>query len=433
MSQKTSCNQLGRRQEGMATLLIALIIMISVTLVVIFTAQTAVLEQRMSGNEVRMKQTNVAAQAGLERAMAYMQQNSVPTVLSEDQGFATGEYRVAFLDAEISGDALGTIDDVCPADPNNFPAQSTINQFRKTWDGTSEPEEGDTLQEAVVFACGWSDDRSGRKALMVGMQAGPAVANPPDNPLLARGGIDVAGNVGVYNAYTNLTIRSGREAEISGNAGTTYMRDPSQPPPTLDEDVPAPGPNNMDSRYLEMSAKDQIGLDVVDFDPGLNQGSGDDFFKNFMGYTKEEYRENVAAHRLNQGDLDQTDGDGNSISYDKWGQTIWVDGQGEEVTIRGQVGNRDNPVVLVVDGDLRLAGFFEEFHGVLYVAGNLTGSGNPEFYGATIIEGDAEITDDPTATVSGRPNFVFDPVAAGGGASAGAKGMMSGTWRDWSN
>lgn len=431
-----TCNHLGRRQRGLATLLIALIIMVSVTLVVIFTAQTAVLEQRMSGNEVRTKQANLAAQAGLEHAMAYMQQSNVPADLSDDGDDDNFTYRATFLQVQdaagnkVSGMDLGGIDNVCPENPANFPS-GAIDALRKQWTGDGEPGPDDSLKNAVVLACGWSDDFSGRSAVMVGMQAGPAVANPPDNPLLARGGIDVVGNAGVYNAYTNLTIRTGQEAVISGNAGTTYMRDPTQPPPTLDEPVPEPGPDNMDPRYLEMSAKDNIGTDVVDFDPSLNQGTGDEFFENFMGTTKEEYRANIAAHRLDQSDLDATDDDGNSISYDKWGQSIWIDGNGDDVTLRGQVGNRDNPVVLVVDGNLRLAGFFNEFHGVLYVTGDFTGQGNPDIYGAAVIAGDADIEDD--VEVGGRPNFVFDPVAAGGGASVGARGTMSGTWRDWSN
>lgn len=61
------------RQRGLATLVIALIIMVAVTLTVLFTAQTSILEERMAANETRMKQTTNAAQAGLERAVAFAQ------------------------------------------------------------------------------------------------------------------------------------------------------------------------------------------------------------------------------------------------------------------------------------------------------------------------------------------------------------------------
>lgn len=411
---------LRKKQQGVATLLIALIIMVAVTITVIFTAQTSILEQRMAANEIRMKQTASAAQGGLERAMSHMASSNIPTRLESDEANAR-TYRALFLapDAATST-TLNHIDAVCPSTPDAFPT-SEVEAFELTWNA-SDPNDpdNDNLRDAAILSCGWSDDLSSRKTVMLGMQAGPAVANPPDNPLLTRGGVDIRGNAEVYNAYTNMTIRTGDAAGINSNTGATFMRNPALQPPSLEEDVPLPG----DDIYRMMSTKDDQGLDVVDFDPSLRIDP-DVFFKSFMGMTKTEYRERMVNHDL----AGSTAGGGPEITPDQWGQVIWVEG---DTRIEDNVGSRENPVVLVVNGDLTVRGNFEEFHGILYVTGDLEATGNPEFYGAAIIEGDAVI-DDPETSIAGTPRFIFDPVAAGGGANVGARGITSGSWRDWTS
>ncbi|WP_019592245.1 PilX N-terminal domain-containing pilus assembly protein [Thioalkalivibrio sp. ALRh] len=409
-----------RQQRGVATLVIALVIMVAVTITVIFTAQTSILEQRMAANEIRMKQTASAAQGGLERAMSHMQGSNIPMRLQpEDADDRT--WRAVFLAPEASTDTVfNHIDRVCPPTPENFPTSEVANR-ELTWNANdpSDPN-NDNLREATILSCGWSDDFSSRKAVMLGMQAGPAVANPPDNPLLTRGGVDIRGNAEVYNAYTNMTIRTGDAAGINSNTGATFMRNPAQQPPRLEDPVPRPG----DDIYRMMSTKDDQGLDVVDFDPSLRIDP-DVFFRSFMGMSKTQYRERMANHEL----VGSTQGGGPEITPDQWGQVIWVEG---DTRLEDNVGSRDNPVILVVNGDLTVRGNFDEFHGILYVTGDLDATGNPEFYGAAIIEGDA-IIDDPTTSIAGTPRFIFDPVAAGGGANVGARGVTSGSWRDWTS
>ncbi|HHO69901.1 MAG TPA: hypothetical protein ENN02_00255, partial [Halothiobacillus sp.] len=64
-------------QQGMATVMAALVLLVAATLIVLFTARSAFMEQRISGNEVRAKQAMAAAQAGFDHALAHIQKNGI--------------------------------------------------------------------------------------------------------------------------------------------------------------------------------------------------------------------------------------------------------------------------------------------------------------------------------------------------------------------
>lgn len=414
MAFSQNAQRLGRRQQGLATLLVTVIILVAVTITLIFAAQTSVLEQRMSANEVRMKQTSSAAQGGLERAMAYMQNNSSPQRIVSDDDEAKA-FRATFLAPTALDDpTLSSIGDVCSVDPDSFPT-GAVQDLELT--------AGDNFRDAAILSCGWSDDRSSRRTVMLHMQAGPAIANPPESPLITRGGLDVRGNASVYNAYKALTIRSGGGVEVSGAAGSTFLFPDLEPPPADDDPVPAPD----DPRY-EMQTigggDDDGRVGILDRDDNFLV-SKDEFFEHFMGMSKEDYKDSqVPAGNVHPGGTIE-------IDSNSWGQVHWVEG---DARITGQIGDRDNPVVLVVEGDVIARGNFDEFHGILYVIGDLEATGNPEFYGSAVIEGLTEILDenDPNF-IAGTPHFIFDPVAAGGGARIGARAIVSGSWRDWTS
>ncbi|WP_018938266.1 PilX N-terminal domain-containing pilus assembly protein, partial [Thioalkalivibrio sp. AKL3] len=256
-------------QKGLATLLITVIILVAITLVIIFASQTAILEQRMSANELRMKQTNNAAQAGLEVALAYAAENNRPPGW-EDNGdsflmLETDRYaaRAAFLAPTAASEAFGTADAICGNTPDAF-AQAVANLTSASGDPlllTSADEETN-IRNAVALSCGWSDDRAGRKAILVGVQAGPSIANPPDNPLVTRGGLAISGTAAVYNAYTDTNIRSGGEINTSGGGtGNSFLLREGESRPSTDPANPDPVPLDGDGTYVQESRGDLLGLD----------------------------------------------------------------------------------------------------------------------------------------------------------------------------
>lgn len=60
------------KQQGAATLMMSMIVMVAVTLLSIYSAKTAVIEQRISANEYRAMEVNQAASAGLDYALIWL-------------------------------------------------------------------------------------------------------------------------------------------------------------------------------------------------------------------------------------------------------------------------------------------------------------------------------------------------------------------------
>ncbi|MEA2079586.1 MAG: hypothetical protein U9P00_06980, partial [Pseudomonadota bacterium] len=59
-------------QAGVATLLIALVLMMSITIVTLAVARTLVVEQRMSSNNNWNTRLSLQADAGLAKGLAYL-------------------------------------------------------------------------------------------------------------------------------------------------------------------------------------------------------------------------------------------------------------------------------------------------------------------------------------------------------------------------
>ena len=62
----------GNFQRGVAALPISVLLLFVAALVLIAVSKTTLMEQRISGNEIRARQALQAAQAGISHAAAYM-------------------------------------------------------------------------------------------------------------------------------------------------------------------------------------------------------------------------------------------------------------------------------------------------------------------------------------------------------------------------
>src|SRR5574338_456687 len=89
-------------QRGAATLFMTLMLLLIAGLVLLYTSRGAIMEQRLSANEIRAKQAFAAANAGLDHALTYMQDKAgidhngdkVPDSLSNQQLINTGASNV---------------------------------------------------------------------------------------------------------------------------------------------------------------------------------------------------------------------------------------------------------------------------------------------------------------------------------------------------
>lgn len=399
------------RQRGAATLLIAVFVLLIMTVMVVFVANTAITEQRMSANEQRAIEATAGAQAGLERALQQLENpNTLPTALFEEnhertpgsESFLT--YRTRYFRPDIV-----TLPE-CPTDPDLAPfADTSVDAPSNT-------------RRLLIYSCGYSEDLSARSVALVEVRAGPSLGSPPNAPLVSRGSVDTFGRARVFNLFDNITIWSGATLTVTGNPGNTFVRNPEfNPSPTRDADLentPAQcnrqQANNPNAEYICLTDKGTTGPDVIQGDPALSSLTNDEFFQSFMGATRHEYRDNVATIRT------QTTAGLSGIG----GQVIWVDGQGGDIDLSGTIGSRDNPVVLVLDGNLDVSGDVTVY-GVVYVTGDVKkATGNVTFYGTTIVEGQFQ-------KAAGTPYFIYDPTGLEIAAGLGRRVGLYGSWRDW--
>ncbi|MGK2942933.1 MAG: pilus assembly PilX family protein [Immundisolibacter sp.] len=97
-----------RRQRGVSTLVVAIVLLIAATFITFLATKVGVQEQRMSGNDFRHKETFSVAEAGLDRAKAYLAANR--------QSFATWVWTA------------------CTAGQTTLPCgDGTINRFGAAW------------------------------------------------------------------------------------------------------------------------------------------------------------------------------------------------------------------------------------------------------------------------------------------------------------
>lgn len=429
-----------KRSAGAATLLVTLILLISATLVVFTASRTSITEQQISANEIRARAALEAAQGASDAAIVYYSGQ-----------VTTGSPGRTGVDHDSDDQA-----DIIPVTLANAhaafcdPADTDALSCPRTPGGPSncQPLQVDDFVRPVVAACGWSDDQAARHLITFQLEGTPAMPNVPGTAVTLRGSISASGSFTVVNFFSNFTYWTGGDIEFGNATAKSFIRKPGS---TVTSDSTNPrnkstqlatalgcslvrngddyyydncdAPTNGDTDYLiqttdKSMTTNVIGADVLDKDYNLRALSQDDFFSNFFGKSLTEYK-NENTNRI----IDGSASDATSQLSSAKGEVIWVDGS---VALPAQMGSIDNPVVLIVDGDLNISAN-SEFYGVIYVNGRITGAGNPSIYGSIIAYSDDH-------SITGNVQIIFDEgiMNTVKRTIAGAK-FRPGTWRDWIN
>lgn len=401
-------------QTGVATLLTSVIIMLMATVFIMAISRTSLMELRISGNDIRSRQASNAAEAGLNFGLAYVAQTTqggvtVPagadknsnTIADEPTptptALTTGSYTLAFCDptqpiANIScPDAAGAV--VCTRAPPTY------------------------FRTPRVVACGWSDDGLGRSMVSQSIGTVPPLSKTPTNPLTAKGAVNVTGSATVTNYYNNLTVWSGGALSNIGNAGKTFVRNPTIPPPAAST-APPPPPASCSSStdYVCATDKNTTGPDVIDGDPTLSNLTDAELFKNYFGVADiATYQANIASRSA------VAAADVGTLAGVK--QEAFVVNGDITSSMSFTIGSRDQPVVMIVNGNWS-GGGNTTIYGVVYVTGNIDLAGNKTVYGSMVIEG--------TVSGTGSLDIIYDPLVTDNAANRiGKPGTIPGTWRDW--
>ena len=405
-----------KRQQGMAVLIISIILLVLITLISVYLARTVLVEQKMVSNDFRARQAFDNAEAGLALAME---------AISDDKYW------------DKDGDILGIVDTNGDGINNSYDpvTQSDI----ATLDNGSVSivvtlEIINELNAYRIESTGLSDDGTARRTVTSMMRALNPLPNVPDNPLSTKGTIVLGGSATVHNPEGHSTIWSGGDVDVGSNNSTkTLIADPS------DEFYPG-CMDDGSCETVETSSKDNIGLDIIEHDSDLANLTESEMFENFFGMSPERYKEVMSDIIIGgtdaRGDCDNTwDGCVNGSEND----IIWHDGNvsgagaltmGCAESIQGGGPNKvcnesdQMPSILIIDGDLNITGT-PHFYGIVYVMGSIIGTGNSTFHGALIIGGDV------TNSTGGSLDAHYDSSLLGKLKDNGPKAVGAGSWKDF--
>jgi len=403
-------NRIPGRERGAATLIVAMVLLFSITLISILTARTTILETKISANEFRGKQAFEAADAGMQYAIAYLNSGGAtrdgsgdPMVLTATLGNST-IYSTTLFDEDSDATTTGI-------STTNCLAMLPIPEFH-----------------VCVSSDGSSDDAAFTRTIsQLALIASP-LANPPNNPLTSKSIVDIRGSGSIINPEGNSTIWSGDNMAFTGASPKTFVASPDvtatlDGSPNEENDVIALK-NELDAAGLdssllngiaETSTKDTIGFDIVADDANLASLTDDEFFENFFGYDPASYNSSMVTTEIAGGKV------AGSLSG-LTNEVIRVDGDAQ-VMSNITIGTVEEPVILIIDGDLFGAGKVT-INGILYVRGDWTGAGRLEIRGGAVIEGQVNGKGNMDVIYS---SMVLDQV----GTNLQSSGPIPGTWRDF--
>ncbi|MEX1199183.1 MAG: pilus assembly PilX N-terminal domain-containing protein [Methylophaga sp.] len=399
---------LKKHQSGAATLVVAVVLLISITLVTLFTAKVVLEDTKIEANTYRTAQAFSAANYGLDFAINYFDQGGF------DQ-----------LDETVSPAVAGTDDVVDSIVTSSLTLQQagggqiTTAQVQFIIDAERC---GGTLswQNGLVLATGFSDDTLATRVM--GQCVGPiSILNGdgPEIPLISRTRIDTTGNANIINRYTNTNIWSADEVVITGASMGTYIRDPGATLTSeeqfldVDEDV---------NTQLVSNRNLGNGADIISGDPSLKLDAG--FFGNFFNAAQRSSLKDLAA--ANQ----------QSFGENEIGEAVGKSGliylEGDQSLTGGTIGSIDSPAIVIVDGDLKTTGN-PIVYGIVYVVNKFDVGGTPSIVGASIVENEGGVDSATGFEGNGTLNLVYwqNFLNDDGQPLPGLTSVIEGSWRDW--
>ncbi len=430
---------LPQTQQGMATLLISLVILTTITFTLIYSARTVLMEQNVTANDLRGRQAFEAAEAGQEAAVAYLM---TPGGRNKD-----GDDFIV-TDASETDEFLFDTDNDGINDSNSItmPNGSLVTVSMEKADVKTS---NSFYVATEITTRGWSDDGTALREINHVYSYVSPLPNVPENPVLTRGNIVVNGAATVINPEGHSTIWSGGPVDLGGNNTTsTEIADPSQTSDgthtssyphclgstSLDPENCTPSATNQcPCATVRSSDRSTPGLDIVEQDGSLANLSQDEFFLNFFGVTEEKYKNTRVTLFTTGGNSQQDAPTGANLAID---EVVWVDGDAawNGITVGCSVAGASNaagmtcggeiqPSIVIVNGNLDLKGNVT-FWGLLYVRGEITGTGSADVRGAMLMEG-----------VDGKTNgglrIFYNSAVLRSLADSGQMGGGGGSWRDF--
>ena len=391
-------NHARHSQRGAATIAMAIILLILITIAVFTVSGSIVRETKVINSGVRSQQAFEAAEAGLAAAADYFGKDWD----RNDDGIIDPVYDT---DADDIGDT-------------NFAA---VGAGRV--EVTTEDISTGIFKTIRVKSQGFSDDSTATRTITQVIAKPDPLPSVPDNPLTARTNVDIKGSATIVNPEGNTNIWTGGDVDLGQNNSTaTAIADPQ------DIDYPDCMETPLTCSLTRSSDKDSEGQDLVQNDSNLFNSTEEELFEYYFGLPKSIYRDYIVT-------LDTTPDAANTDAKYAKEEIIWVDGDVvlDNVTTIGcgvnvTPGNpcpagELKPSILIVDGDATFKGI--TIFGLVYVAGNVNISSSTDIQGAVVVGG---FLDNST---SGSLDLLFNSDVLKNARSNGGMLPIAGTWKDF--
>jgi Tfp pilus assembly protein PilX len=436
-----------RSQRGAVSLIIALILLFAGTLIAFFANRGLIFEQRTSANQFRATNAFELAEAGVEWAVGRLNEGlplaaapscaatgaagaltfqdryvnaSAPTATQPNLWFnvpTDGRYAECRFDPTVAATNGGW---TCSC-PNVTGVIALGSTEQRRFGVRFNAVAGDvSMVEVIARGCtnGASCDpidpvpapvgRDATAAVRVLVKLRPSVSGGPRAALTSGSATNTGGSLNVINQYApsnGITIHAGTSVETGG--GNKLYTLPGTP----------------------------VSASVLDNDPSLYNltvADEDAFFAKFFGESLTSYSQAANTIRLSGSATANGDAIRAAVATGARELRFFVDG---DLRMSGgpnlpTIGASDNPVIVVVRGDMEMTGNLTAY-GIFYSATSTAntpedpGSGGSAIYGAYITRG--------AFRKQGNGNFsiVYTPTLWASGRPGGQLIKVPGSWRDF--
>ena len=430
-----------RRQRGMATLVVVMILFFIISLVAAYTNRNLIFEQRTSANQYRSTQALEAAEAGVEWALALLNHQRITAACLTSVAPADTSYRQRYIVTDpLTGNLTprpkaggGVRSQMCvlngaqwscscpedvdpvlavPAGGGVYPAFRVRFEQIGVVPPVGAPSQPGVIRLNVVgctrldATCldfdGQGVTNEGRAAVSVLVALTGNIAGPPAAALLAREGIDFGG--AAASAYNTSPADSGITVQAGGVVNPVGLVLASTPGTPALASVVALDPALNLAPAAPFSAQDRMFASVFNMKPATFKAQPAAVLLDCGGGTcgADALRTAVAMNP---------------------GRPIWVQGH-LAVDTAGDIGSAAAPVLLVVEGDLTFP-TPASIYGLVYVrTAAWATSGAGQVQGAVVAEG--------SIVGAGTTTFVHDvDLLARLRGSAGSFVRVPGSWKDY--
>ena len=393
-----------RNQKGAATIAMAIILLILISIAVFTVNGSVVRETKVINSGVRSQQAFEAAEAGLAAATDYFK---------EDWDRDNDEIIDPVYDTD--GDGIGDIN-------------SAVVGTGRVEITTTDVSSG-IMKMIRVESTGFSDDSTATRTVTQIVSKPDPTPNLPDNPLTTRISIDVDGSATVLNPEGNTNIWSGGEADIfSNNSVATEIADPQDP------DYPDCMETPLTCNTIPSSNQLNAGSDILAKDSRLQNSSEDDLFLYYFGLPKSVYRDYIVT-------LETTGATANSDAQYATEEIIWIDGDvnlentttiGWSVNVTAGSPCPDSPLrtsILIIDGNATMSG--TTLFGMVYVTGNAIIADSTDIHGALVVGNNLIVQETSTTGTAGSLDLVYNSDVLRSARRSGSMLPVAGSWKDF--